>query len=81
MAIEKKAVIREEVWKKLSPDQQRVLIDAGNKAMEYSMKLEAEGKEAFKKKVQEAPPPDMEGQVRAVFKNIKLVLDSMGALV
>lgn len=29
--------------------------------------------------VELTPPPDMEGQVRAVYSNIKLVLDSVGA--
>lgn len=45
------ATIREDAWNKLSSEQQQVLIDAGEKAMEFSIDLEAEEKGVFEKAV------------------------------
>lgn len=47
------AVISDAAWTKLTPEQQQVLVDAGQKAMEHSIQLEAQGKEVFKKAVQD----------------------------
>lgn len=48
------ATISEKSWKKLTPEQQQILVQAGKKAMEYSIKIEAEEKELFKKAVKAA---------------------------
>lgn len=47
------ATISENSWKKLNTDQQKILVEAGKKAMEYSVKIEAEEKQVFKKAVKD----------------------------
>lgn len=47
------ATISEAAWKKLTPAQQQILVDAGKKAMEYSIKIEKADKEIFKKAVKD----------------------------
>jgi TRAP-type C4-dicarboxylate transport system substrate-binding protein len=47
------AAISENSWKKLNPEQQKILVEAGKKAMDYSIKIEMEDKELFKKAVKD----------------------------
>ena len=48
------AVISEPAWNKLSQEQQQALIDAGNKAMQYSVDLEKQEKKVFKQTILDA---------------------------